>query len=615
MCGMAGWVTFEREIDAHCGVLEAMTRTMALRGPDAEGIWRDRHVGLGHRRLAVIDIEGGSQPMIAHEDGRTVCLIYTGEIYNAAELRDRLKRAGHVFRTRSDTEVLLNGYLEWGEEVANHLNGMFAFAVWDTRREELLLIRDRLGVKPLFYYPMKDGVLFGSEPKAILTHPEVRPRVSSAGLCEVLLLTKNPGRTPYDGMLEVMPGQMVRVNRAGLTRHVYWRLEAREHPDDLETTIARISALLEDIMERQVVSDVPLCSLLSGGLDSSAITALAHRAVTRRAGRPLRSYSLDYVSRGREFQPTWFHDSPDAPFVRDFVAHTGCDHREVLLDSADLADPRASAAVLHASDFPLSVAGDTYVSLYRFFERVRAESTVALSGEAADELFGGYTWFHDRNAVQAQTFPWSSMSGGGLNVLDPGLLERLNPREFWADSYAGALAEVPRLANENDFERRMREIGYLHLTRLVPFLLDRKDRLSMAVGLEVRVPFCDHRLVEYVFNVPWRLKSFDGREKSLLRAATRALLPESIVTRRKCPYPWTQDEAYDHALRDHVASLMADRSNVAADILNRKVVAEILARPVASPPITPHAILDRFNLERVRSICCWMNDYGVELNL
>src|SRR5258705_8416151 len=239
-----------------------MTKTMARRGPDAGGVWIDRHVGLGHRRLAVIDLAGGVQPMQAEELGQTtVSLIYTGEVYNFVELRDELKQLGHQFKTRSDTEVVLRGYLQWGDKVAERLNGMFAFAIWDVATEELFLVRDRMGVKPLFYHPTADGVLFGSEPKAILAHPAVRPRVNKDGLREILVLAKNPELTVYAGMHEVRPGQVVRVNRNGITKRRYWTLTARKHEDDLPRTIRAVSELLEDIVQRQIVADVPLVGL------------------------------------------------------------------------------------------------------------------------------------------------------------------------------------------------------------------------------------------------------------------------------------------------------------------------------------------------------------------
>ncbi|HVJ34055.1 MAG TPA: asparagine synthase (glutamine-hydrolyzing) [Terriglobia bacterium] len=615
MCGIAGWVSYNGDLRAQESVIAAMTETMALRGPDARGMWIDRHVGLGHRRLAIIDLTGGVQPMQAEEEGQTIAsLIYTGEVYNFTELRDQLIQLGHSFKTRSDTEVVLRSYLQWGDEMAEHLNGMFAFAIWDTRTEELFLIRDRMGVKPLYYYPSGDGVLFGSEPKAILAHPAVQPRVDKDGLRELLVLAKNPEATIYAGMYEVRPGQVVRVNREGIAKRRYWKLEAREHEDDLRKTIRTVAELLDDIVRRQVISDVPLCSLLSGGLDSSAVTALADRAILARQGERIRSFSVDFADHGVGFVANDLHKSSDTPFVRDFVGHIGCNHTEVVLDSRELADADLTRAVLKASDFPLSASGDMFSSLYRLFQAVRSNSTVALSGESADEVFGGYSWFHDPKAVAADTFPWLVTTGGtfdGAQVLKPELLEGLDLPAFQADSYDQALAEVPVLKGEDPAERRMREISYLHLTRFVQFLLDRKDRMSMAVGLEVRVPFCDHRLVEYVFNIPWHMKTFDGREKSILRAAAGDLLPRSIIERQKSPYPSTQDPAYEKAVRDEVADVLQDRSHPAKAFLNKKAVEGILAQPLGNIS----SLAQRSGLERARSLSAWVKDYDVMLNV
>jgi asparagine synthase (glutamine-hydrolysing) len=615
MCGIAGWVSYDLDLKAHQDVIATMTETMARRGPDAGGVWIDRHAGLGHRRLAVIDLAGGVQPMQAEELGRTTTsLVYSGEVYNFVELRDELRQLGHQFKTRSDTEVVLRACLQWGDKVAEHLNGMFAFAVWDVRTEELLLVRDRMGVKPLFYFPTADGVLFGSEPKAILAHPAVEPRVDRDGLREILVLAKNPESTIYAGMFEVRPGQVVRVSRNGLMKRRYWTLTAREHEEDLPRTIRTVAELLEDIVRRQVVADVPLCSLLSGGLDSSAVTAMADRAIALQREARIRSFSVDFANHGGAFVPGEFHKSADTPFVRDFVAHVGCDHTEVVLDSCELANRDLNRAVIEAADFPLSLSGDMFSSLYRLFQAVRAESTVALSGESADEVFGGYSWFHDPRAIEAATFPWLATTGStfdGTQVLHIDLLKRLNLAEFQADSYAQAIAETPVRKGEDPVQRRMREISYLHLTRFVQFLLDRKDRMSMAVGLEVRVPFCDHRLVEYVFNIPWHLKTFDGREKSILRAAARDLLPSSILERQKSPYPSTQDPAYEKAIRAEVAEILDDRSHPATALLNRKVVKDLLARPLGTTSSLP----ERAGLERARSISAWVKDYGVALDL
>ena len=611
MCGIAGWVDFDADPGTGRDVLRSMTDTLSCRGPDAEGQWLDGTGALGHRRLSVIDPVGGTQPMVASSDGtRTLAVLsFCGEVYNYRELRTELAARGHAFRTASDTEVLLAGYLEWGAAVAERLNGMFAFAVWDPRSHELLLVRDRLGVKPLYWAATGSGAVFGSEPKALLAHPGVHARVDADGLREVLDMVKTPGQAVFAGMREVRPGWTVTVGPDGPAERRYWSLQAREHPDDLPATIQHVRDLLTDIVDRQLVADVPVCTLLSGGLDSSAVTALAARAL---APAPVRSFSVDFT--GGEFAPGAVRGEADAPYARDLAAHVGGQHTEVLLDPAELTSDAVRAAVLRATDLPPSYWGDMWPSLYLLFLQIRRSSTVALSGEAADELFGGYLWFRNPGAVQADTFPWltsgSARYFGGLRLLDPGLLEKLDIPTYRADRYAEAVAEVPSLPDEDPMEARLRRVTHLNLTRFVQTLLDRKDRMSMAVGLEVRVPFCDHRLVEYVYNVPWAMKSFDGREKSLLRAAVADLLPQSVLGRVKTPYPATQDPAYAAALRGRLADLLASDSP-ALPLLDAAKCRALLDRPLG-PVSRPY---DRGSLETALWLDAWLRQHSITLEL
>jgi asparagine synthase (glutamine-hydrolysing) len=616
MCGIVGWVDYERDLSRERAVTQAMTDTMACRGPDDEGVWLDRHAAIGHRRLSIIDLPGGRQPMTATEQDRTLAVLtFSGEIYNYQELRTELATRGHAFRTQSDTEVLLRSYVEWGAAMVDRLNGMYAFAIWDPRDEELLLVRDRMGVKPLYYFPTPNGVLFGSEPKAILANPMVQPKVDANGLRELLDMVKTPEHAIFTGMYEVRPGHLVRVRRGGLTKHCYWKLEAREHTDSLPTTIRTVRELLEDIVERQLISDVPLCSLLSGGLDSSAVTAIAAKALASKGLGAVRSFSVDFAGAAENFVPDPLRATPDAPFVRSLATHVAADHTEVLLDSDNLSDPDIRAAVLRATDLPPTYYGDLWPSLYLLFRSIREHSTVALSGESADEVFGGYSWFHDPEVLTAQTFPWLTSTPGpfydGKPLFDRGLLATLDMPAYRLSSYHDAIAEVPVLAGETGLEKRMREVSYLNLTRFLQTLLDRKDRMSMAVGLEVRVPFCDHRLVDYVFNAPWAMKKFDGREKSLLRHAAADLLPESILQRVKSPYPSTADTGYEKNLLDELADVAASKNAPLLPLLDLDGVRRRLERPLgeSSSQIT------RIDLEIPLWLNAWLESYRVSVQL
>ncbi|MFE2598972.1 asparagine synthase (glutamine-hydrolyzing) [Streptomyces sp. NPDC059396] len=611
MCGIAGWVSYDSDLTARHDVLNAMTATMACRGPDDSGVWVRPHAGLGHRRLAVIDLAGGRQPMEVRTPGGTVALVYTGEVYNFTELRAELERKGHRFRTASDTEVVLLGYLEWGERLPEHLNGMFAFAIWDERENKLVMVRDRLGVKPLYYYPTPDGVLFGSEPKAILANPLARPAVDTAGLRELLGFTMAPGWALWKDMREVEAATVVTVDARGIRTRTYWSLEAREHTDDLATTLTRVGALMTDIVHRQLVADVPQCVLLSGGLDSSVVTGLAAARLAAQ-GERLRTFSVDFANREETFRADANWDSPDTPYIRDVVDLVGSDHRFVTLSPDELTDPELRRAVITARDMPVGF-GETDTSLYLLFKAIRAESTVALSGESSDEVFGGYRWFHDPEAVKAETFPWlafrSPMSHGRSAPFRPEVRGALDLDTYVADQYATAVAAVGHLDGDDEHERRMRTIGNLHLTRFVRMLLDRKDRVSMAVGLEVRVPFCDHRLVEYVYNAPWALKSFDGREKSLLRHATAHVVPESVRGRRKSPYPSTQDPGYGAALQQQAKEVLAEDSHPVFTLIDRAWLTDAVGRDVTMPSG------DRRGLERVLDLYHWFDLYRPEIIL
>jgi asparagine synthase (glutamine-hydrolysing) len=609
MCGIAGWVAFDTDLTTRSETVDAMTETMACRGPDDSGTWIRPHVALGHRRLAIIDLPGGRQPMAVQTPQGAVAMVYSGETYNFAELRDELLRKGHKFVTVSDTEVVLHGYLEWGDAVVDHLNGMFAFAIWDERSSKLVMIRDRLGVKPFHYYPTRDGVLFGSEPKAILANPLARKVVDLDGLRELVGFTVAPKWSFWKDMYEVEPGTIVTVDRDGIHERRYWRLEAGTHEEDLESTIDRIRELMTDIVHRQLVSDVPRCVVLSGGLDSSAVTGLAAARLASQ-GEQLRTFSVDFVGREETFKADENWDSPDTPFIRDVTDLVGSTHQFITLKPHDLTDPDLRRAVITARDMPVGF-GETDSSLYLMFKAIRAESTVALSGESADEVFGGYRWMHDPVAVNADTFPWlayrSPMSGDRTAFLAPHIRSELDLDSYIADQYGSALAGVGHLDDATEFERRMRVNQNLHLTRFVRMLLDRKDRISMAVGLEVRVPFCDHRLIEYLYNTPWSMKTFDGREKSLLRAATAHVLPQSVQGRRKSPYPSTQDPGYALSLQQQAKEVIADRDHPVHSLLDQEWLAGIVQQDVSKPSDA------RRGIDRVLDLYHWLDMYRPSL--
>ncbi|WP_194920193.1 asparagine synthase (glutamine-hydrolyzing) [Catenulispora rubra] len=611
MCGITGWISYERDLRNEAPTLDAMTATMECRGPDDRGTWIDGPAALGHRRLAIIDLPGGRQPMAVEAGGQSVVIVYSGETYNFTELRAELASRGHRFTTDSDTEVVLRGYLEWGSAVAERLNGMYAFAIWDGRDRKLRLIRDRMGIKPLYYSPIPDGVLFGSEPKAILANPLAERSVGLDGLRELFVMVKTPGHAFWSGMREVEPGTVVTIGPEGIRTDVYWTLATREHADSQGESIAHVRELLDDIVRRQLVADVPRCVLLSGGLDSSTLTALSARqlAVT---GEKIRSFAVDFVDQAKNFVPDPIRADPDTPFVHAVAEHSNTVHQDIVLDAESLTDLDARRTVIRARDMPAGL-GDMDTSLYLLFKEIRDHSTVALSGESADEVFGGYQDFFDEDARRGGTFPWlvkyTENFGDDMGLLRPELRQAMDLQNYVQECYDTAVSTIERLPGESDFEYRMRRVCHLYLTRFVRFLLDRKDRLSMAVGLEVRVPFCDHRLVEYVYNAPWSIKSFDGREKSLLREAAADVLPRSVYDRVKSPYPSTQDPRYVIALRSRVADLLSQPSHAVFDFVDPATVRRLVDD-------TGSGIMQasRRGLERTLDMALWLEMYRPTLS-
>jgi asparagine synthase (glutamine-hydrolysing) len=609
MCGVTGWIDFETDLRHHGEVVEAMTRTLVPRGPDDAGTWVSEHAALGHRRLAIIDLAGGTQPMLAHDaDGEVIAaLTYSGEVYNYRELRTELERLGHAFLTRSDTEVVLRAHLEWGAAAAEHLNGMFAYGYWDARAQELLLVRDRLGVKPLYWAQGPARVLFGSEPKAVLANPRFEAELDAAGIAELFALATGPtpGNGVYRGLHQVRPGHRVVFSRAGAREERWWSLTSGEHVDDPDATVAHVRQLIAEAVGRQLDSDVPLGFLLSGGVDSSAIVALAHEV---NGNSPPDTYSVAFPpGEGPEQQGDWIR-SEDAPYVDAVVRHVGSDHREVVVPGSELLAHRDIG--LDARDLPGWGEPDT--SLYLLFRGVRSDVTVALSGEVADEVFGGYVFFHDGKEGPVREFPW--LNGGHdspTSLLRADVAAEVQPEAYARARLEEALDEVPALPGESPRDARARQLSYLAFTRWLPAVLERKDRMSMATGLEARVPFADHHLVEYVWNVPWQLKTMGNEPKGLLRQAVGDSLPTAVLRRPKSGYPATTAAGYETELRRRVEELTRRDARV-FDLVDRDAVLRHLrdGTRIPGPRAAPHPT---GGLDFLLAVDRWLERYEVRI--
>ncbi|KOS63574.1 asparagine synthase (glutamine-hydrolyzing) [Lysinibacillus agricola] len=570
MCGITGWASFQKDLRTSDRILKLMTQTLNKRGPDDENIWCSEHIAFGHRRLAVIDLIGGKQPMKKVHDGANYVITYNGELYNTEELRKELQNRGYVFTTRSDTEVLLTAYIEWKEQCVDFINGIFAFGVWDERSQSLFLCRDRLGVKPLFYTEQQDGLLFASEVKALLAHPLIKTTVNTEGLANIMAVgpSRTPGKSIFQNICELRPGYAMRFSREGIRVWQYWALQSKRHEESLDETIDHVRFLLTDAIERQLVSDVPICTFLSGGLDSSIITGIAANRFQQQNKGTLHTYSIDYEDNERFFNPHAFQTSTDTYWIQKMTDTFSTTHHAEEISQQQLIDFLVESVIVRDSPG----MADVDSSLLWFCREIKKDFTVALSGECADEIFGGYPWFTETTTG----FPWIRSLSERSTLLQERWRKKLAVESYAQQVYSQTIAEVPYLDGESIEEIRQREMFYLNMVWFMQTLLERKDRMSMGASLEVRVPFADHRLVEYAWNIPWEMKNLGGKEKGLLRKAMQHLLPEEVLYRKKNPYPKTYHPIYTVGVQNWLREIMENKNSILHELFERQKLIELI---------------------------------------
>lgn len=580
MCGIAGFCNFEYDYTRNSllftKVLDDMHDCLSHRGNDQFGHYLKEFVGLSHARLSIRDIKNGCQPMVRKLGMQEYAIVYNGEIYNTDELIPDLKQAGYTFQTTSDTEVILYAFIHYGPDFVNRLNGIFAFAIWDSARQQLYLYRDRVGIKPFFYYIKGNQLVFASEPKALFCYPDVCPHLNTSGLQEVLGI--GPARTSGNGIFEhvyeVLPGHYMCYGKNGFTDHAYWELFACEHTDSYAATVEKVSFLVRDAVTRQMVADVPVCTFLSGGIDSSIVTAIA-ASYMKEHGETLNTFSFDFKGNDQYFQSNSFQPERDLPYVNIMLKHYATNHTYLVCDETLLADTLYAA--VDAKDYP--GMADVDASLLYFCSLVKQHNKVALTGECADEIFGGYPWFYRPELLNRDGFPWSLDISARTLFLKDEWISLLDLQNYSYDRYQTSLAQAPVLSGESAEERRRRGIAYLNIKWFMQTLLDRMDRTSMYSGLEARVPFADHRIIEYVFNVPWEMKYQNGVEKALLRDAAADLLPPELLHRKKSPYPKTYHPGYEQALCKRFAQIITNPNAPIAPLIDTEKAFRFMESP------------------------------------
>ena len=580
MCGIAGFINpeknYEEERQRWQPILNQMNQVQKHRGPDDEGTFLQNGCALAHVRLSIIDLKTGHQPMSKVRDHHTYTIVLNGEIYNMNQLKETLKKEGEIFDTTSDTEVVLTGYIKYGISFIEKLNGIFSIALWDGKKQKIYLIRDRIGVKPLFYTKRNQTLIFSSEIKGIFAYPKIKPVIDREGLCEVFGLgpAKSYGKGVFKDIYEVLPGHFIEYDKNGMRDHIYWKLEAKEHQDNKKDTIEHTRWLLNDAIKMQMLSDIPISTFLSGGVDSSLVTAICAKQL-QKEGKNLNTFSFDFENNHKYFKSNAFQPSEDRPWVDVMVKFAKTNHRYLECKNENMIENLYKA--VDARDLPCMA--DVESSMLYFCSKVVKYNKVTLTGECADEIFGGYPWFHKEECFKADIFPWSMDMQPRSMLLTDTILQKIDLTSYAKAAYQKTIDETPALLGENQTEARRREISYLNLRWFMVTLLDRMDRTSMYSGLEARVPFADHRIVEYLYNVPWEMKCLNGVVKGLLRAAGEGILPEEILYRRKSPYPKTYDPAYEKILSKELLKVMTKKEAPIRELIDAYKLSRFLDSP------------------------------------
>lgn len=572
MCGIAGEISFSNSVIKNKDSFLKMQKVLSPRGPDQNGLYINNNVALIHSRLCVIDIENGIQPMTVKHGEKEYTIVYNGELYNTEEIREELKLCGHSFFSHSDTEVILKSYVQWKENCVVKFNGIFAFAVWDNQEQKLFFARDRIGVKPLFYSIVEDSFVFGSEVKALLSHKYIEPTIDENSIAEIMFL--GPGRTPgcgvFKGINEVKPACCGYYSKSGIKIKKYWTLKDKEHTDSFEQTVEKVRFLVKDAITKQLVSDVPIGTFLSGGLDSSIISSIANNTLKNK-NQKLKTFSVTYEDNDKHFKSSKFQPNNDTEYIKKMVEFLDCDHHLITLTNQDLAN--ALYMAVDARDLPGMADIDS--SLLLFCKEIKNHCTVALSGECADEIFGGYPWYRDKNIRAINGFPWAQSTQYRKSFLKDDI-KIPSAENFVYSRYKNTLINTSKINGLPPLESRMKEMMKLNLEWFMQTLLDRKDRMSMYNGLEVRVPFCDYRIAEYLYSVPWEYKDYKSYEKGLLREAMRDILPEEVLWRKKSPYPKTHNPEYLRLVSDMLCQIIENPSSKIFEFIKREELIKLL---------------------------------------
>lgn len=575
MCGFCGYVNYKKDVTNKYNI-EFMNNIIKHRGPNEQNVIIKDNIALGHVRLSIIDLKLGSQPMEKEHDGNKYVICYNGELYNTKEIKDDLIKKGYSFKTKCDTEVVLTAFIEYGTNCLKNLNGIFSFCIYDYNKNSIFLARDHLGIKPLFYSLTKDGTLvFASEIKAILKHNEITPILDKEGFMELFALgpAHSPGKTYFKNIYELKAGHYAIFDTNGLFTDKFWDLETKECNDTEEEAISKIHFLLKDSLNRQLVSDVGISSMLSGGIDSSILTKLANDQI-----KDLTTFSIDFKGNDKNFVANAYQGSKDSDYIKIMREHLSTTNKDIKIDNEYLFTLLKDAMI--ARDMP--GMADIDASMFAFCKAIKENGfKVCLSGECSDEIFGGYPWFYKEHLINHIGFPWALSENLRSNIIRPGILKDNEIQEYVLNARNETLKPVTAIDPNDTYENRYRNINYLTIKWFMNTLVERTDRTSMANSLEVRVPFADYRIFEYVYNLPAKMKlglnhSDTPIEKYLLREAFKNDIPREVLYRKKSPFPKTYDPHYLNLVETEMLNILNNKKSKINNFINIDFIKDLI---------------------------------------
>ena len=567
MCGIVCLCNYTKDICSLENELKKMNQLLQYRGPDDEGMFISPHVLMGHRRLSIIDLENGKQPMQYSISNKKYTITYNGEIYNMIEIKKELMNIGYTFHTTSDTEVILAAYDAYKEKCVEKFEGIFAFVISDG--DKLFIARDQMGVKPLYYCLKDNTLIIASEIKCILSYLK-EAVIDNEGIKELLGLGPSctPGKTIYKDIYSLRPAHyMIYDGQLSIVR--YWMPQDKVHTDNLEQSIQKIKSLVIDSIQKQLLSDVPISTMLSGGLDSSIITAVSSQFINH-----LSTYSISYEGQKDHFKAYDYQTTMDDDYIKEMIDRYHTDHHNIILTQQQLIDSLETSLI--ARDMPGMADIDS--SFYLFSNEISNNHKVCLSGECADEIFGGYPWFHKEELMNTDDFPWSLDFPARTAFLCDNIVEKLDLKNYSKELFKNTMAAAP-VSNYSEADNSLQRLTYLNIKWFMATLLSRMDRTSMFWGLEARVPFADYKILEYTYNLPRKYKFHSNKPKELLIESTRRrnLLPESILNRKKNPYPKTYDKKYESLLISQLNEILSDRNSPLYDFIDTDKVNKYLS--------------------------------------